>query len=147
MNLPPAPETIGQLLGAISHMHHKRMHETWESLGLYRGQPFVLHLLWEQDGRTHSELAGVLRRSPATITNMIKRMEKAGFVERRSDPHDERVSRVYLTDAGRGLKAAVGKAWADFEKQTFAGFAQTELDTLQSQLRRVLDNLSPKEPR
>ena len=77
---PSPPETIGQLLGGISHLHHKRMHETWESLGLYRGQPFVLHMLWEDDGRTHSELAEFLRRSPATITNMIKRMEKAGHL-------------------------------------------------------------------
>jgi len=139
------PETIGQLLGRISHLHHKRMHETWESLGLHRGQPLVLHMLWEQDGRTHSELAGILRRSPATITNMIKRMEKAGFVVRRSDPHDERVSRVCLTDAGREIKAAVEAAWNSFEEQTFAGFDHAELDQLHALLERVLYNLIPKE--
>ncbi len=139
------PETIGQLLGRISHLHHKQMHETWESLGLYRGQPFMLHLLWEQDGRTHSELAGLMRRSPATITNMVKRMEKAGFVERRADPEDERISRVYLTDAGRQIKERVDAAWRAFEEQTFAGFDQAELDTLQKLLERVHNNLMPKE--
>jgi DNA-binding MarR family transcriptional regulator len=121
------------------------MHETWESLGLHRGQPLVLRMLWEQDGRIHSELAAVLRRSPATITNMVKRMEKAGFVERCSDPDDERVSRVYLTDAGREIQAGVEAAWRSFEQQTFSGFEQDELDTLCDLLMRVLDNLIPKE--
>lgn len=142
---PQPPETIGQLLGAISHLHHKRMRDTWESLGLHRGQPFVLHMLWEEDGRTHTELAGILQRSPATISNMIKRMEKAGFVDRRSDPRDERVSRVYLTDAGRQIKAAVEATWRSFEGQTFSGFSQAELDTLQTLLARVFDNLTSEE--
>ena len=141
MNQPSPPETIGQLLGRISHLHHKRMHETWELLDLHRGQPFVLHLLWEQDGRTHSELAKIMRRSPATITNMVKSMERAGFVERRADPNDERVSRVCLTKAGRECKAKVEEAWKSFERRTLAGFEQAELDTLQALLERVLGNL------
>ncbi len=135
------PETIGQLLGRISHLLHKRMHETWEALGLHRGQSFVLHLLWEQDGRTHSELADVLRRSPATITNTIKRMEKAGFVERRSDPTDERVSRVFLTGLGRSIKTDVDAAWQAFERQTLQGFDQDESSILRDMLQRICQNI------
>ena len=58
---------------------------------------------------------------PATITNALKRMEKAGLVERRRDTEDQRVSRVYLTDAGRDVRSEVERVWAELEERTFAG--------------------------
>ena len=41
------------------------------------------------------------------MEKMIQRMERSGFVERRSDPEDERLSRVYLTERGRALQKPV----------------------------------------
>ena len=141
MTQEPAPERIGRLLARVCKLKHRRMHELLESLGLYQGQPFVLRALWEQDGVTHSELAELLSRSPATITNMVKRMEKAGFVERRSDPRDERVSRVYLTEAGHDVKAAVEDAWRAFDERALAGFSEEELIFLRGSLLRICQNM------
>jgi DNA-binding MarR family transcriptional regulator len=76
---------------------------------------------------------------------MLKRMEKAGFVERRSDPADERVSRVYLTDAGRAIQERVAGVWREIEAQSFAGFGDRERDQLQGHLARVRDNLLRRE--
>ena len=55
-------------------------------------------MLNSAQGITHSELAHRMRVSPETVTNMLQRMEKTGFVERRPGAEDQRVSRVYLTD-------------------------------------------------
>ena len=44
---------------------------------------------------------------PPTVSKMLDRMEKASLVERRRDPEDARLSRVYLTDRSRGLEASV----------------------------------------
>jgi DNA-binding MarR family transcriptional regulator len=98
-------------------------------------------VLWKQDGLMQSELAESLNRSPSTITNMIKRMEKAGFVVRRPDPRDERISRVYLTDAGSRIKAAVEDVWRTFEEQVFAGFGEEELARLCEFLLRICQNM------
>ena len=62
-----------------------RAHALLGEIGLCRGQPFVLHALWEEEGIPHSVLAGRLNVTPATVTNMLKRMEKAGLVQRRQD--------------------------------------------------------------
>jgi DNA-binding MarR family transcriptional regulator len=35
------------------------------------------------------------------ITQLVTRLERAGLVERRRDPHDGRVVRVHITEAGR----------------------------------------------
>jgi DNA-binding MarR family transcriptional regulator len=137
----PASEYIAPLLAKTCKLKHQRMHELLEGLGLYQGQPSVLRALWKQDGLMHSELAELLNRSPSTITNMVKRMEKAGFVVRRPDPRDERISRVYLTSAGDSIRAAVEDVWRTFEEQVFAGFSEEELAVLCDFLLRMCRNM------
>ena len=141
MNVEPTPERTGHLLSKVCGLRHRRMHELLDDLGLYRGQPSMLNLLWAEDGMTHSALAEQLNKSPATITKMVKRMEKAGFVERRSDPRDERLSRVFLTGAGRDIQSAVEDVWRSFEEQAFAGFSEGELATLRDFLLRLCRNI------
>jgi DNA-binding MarR family transcriptional regulator len=99
-------------------------------------------VLWENEGIMHSELAARSGVQPATITNAIKRMEKAGLVERRRDTEDERVSRVYLTEAGRGIRSKVEETFRDFEDQAFAGLSEEEIATLRALLLKVQKNLT-----
>jgi DNA-binding MarR family transcriptional regulator len=101
----------------------------------------MLRSLWAQEGLTHTELGKRLRVQPATITKMIQRMEKAGFVERRPDPEDERVSRVYLTESGRAVQADVRGVWHTLEKEAFAEFAAEERTLLRQFLLQIRENL------
>ena len=130
------------LLVQVSKLHRSRAHHLLESLGLYRGQPHVLRALWEQEGMTHGELAAQIRVQPATITKMIQRMEKAGFVARRPDPKDQRVSRVYLTEAGRTVQGKVEQVWQTLEDETFAGFTFEERVLLRRFFLQIRENLS-----
>lgn len=141
MNNHPEPQTLDFLLAQVSRLHHARVHQLLEALGLYRGQPRVLHILWDQDGLTHKELAATMQVTPVTITKMIQRMEKAGFVQRRPDPADQRASRVYLTDAGRAVQTQVEATWQQMEQDGFAGFSEEERTTLRRFLQQIRANL------
>jgi len=134
-------ESIDFLLAQVCRLHHSRARTLLEEFGLFRGQPPLLFALWEKEGLTHSELAEHLHVQPATITKMIKRMERAGFVERSQDAEDQRVSRVYLTDAGRNIRDAVEGVLRELEKQTFAGFSSEEWALLNQFLLRIRYNL------
>ena len=130
-------ESLGRLLGRICRLQRGVMHAVWDELGLYRGQPFLLAVLWDQEGITHSALARRMRVSPATVTNTIKRMEKAGFVERRPDAEDQRVSHVHLTDAGRAIRERVDGQWQEIEARVFGSFSDDEQAMLRALLGRV----------
>ena len=134
-------DSLDFLLLQICKLHYARAHTLLEELGLYRGQPPMLFALWEEEGLAHSELAARLHVQPATITKMIKRMEKAGFVERRSDPEDQRVSRVHLTDAGRSIRDRVEQVWRRLEEETFGGFSAEERDALRRLFVHMRKNL------
>ena len=122
------------------------MHALWHDIGLHRGQSLLLRSLWEEEGLTQTELAERLYRSPATVTTMLQRMEKAGFIERRSDPRDERVSRVYVTEAGRAIRDQVERVWREDQACALAGFSEAELTDLSAYLTRIRDNLLADQP-
>jgi DNA-binding MarR family transcriptional regulator len=137
-----ADASIDLLIVQVCRMHHRRAHDLFEELGLYRGQPRLLHVLWEHEGRTHSELAERLHVQPATITKMLQRMQEAGFVQRRRDSEDQRVSRVYLTAAGREIQERVRQVWWQLEEEALADFAPEERALLYRFLVQIRDNFA-----
>jgi DNA-binding MarR family transcriptional regulator len=72
---------------------------------------------------------------------MLQRMESAGFITRQPDANDQRVSRVYLTEAGREIQTRVELVWRTMEAETFAGFSPEEAVLLRQFLARLRDNL------
>ncbi len=135
------PDTLGFLLARICKAHYSRARQMLEDIGLYPGQQFLLCTLWEGEGLTHSELANRLHVSPATITKALERMERTGFLERRADPEDQRISRVYLTKAGREIQESVEEVWTEMEHVTLRGFDEAERKTLERLLQRICENL------
>jgi DNA-binding MarR family transcriptional regulator len=136
--------TVRRLISRASELKHRRMHELLSELGLHRGEPWVLYALWEQDGIPQSALTERVNRSPSTITKTVQRMEKAGFVARCPDPHDERVSRVCLTEAGRDIRPAVEEVWQRLDQQVFSGFSVQELAMLHDLLARICRNFETR---
>jgi DNA-binding MarR family transcriptional regulator len=141
MTEPSGSESLDSLFAQICRLKHARIHTLLEALGLYRGQPSVLQALWEHEGLMHTELAHHLEVQPATITRMLQRMERAGFVERRPDPGDQRVSRVYLTEAGKAVRADVQQVWRQLEEEAFAGFSLEEQALVRRFFLRIRENL------
>ncbi len=134
-------ESIDFVLAQVCHLHRSRAHQLLEALGLYRGQPPVLFALWQQEGLTHTELAERLQNTPSTISKMLRRMERAGFVVRQPDASDQRVSRVYLTEAGRAIRSEVQAVFGTLEAETFTGLTPEEHAVLRRCLLQLRDNL------
>ncbi len=78
--------------------------------GLYAGQDGVILLLAETDGMTAGGLAQKLGVKAPTMTRTIGRMEAQGFLERKADADDARLTKVYLTELGRGSVKAIEMA-------------------------------------
>jgi DNA-binding MarR family transcriptional regulator len=68
-------------------------------------------------------------------------MEAVGLVARKHDVEDQRVSRVYLTEAGRALQGDVEQTWRRLEEETFANFTLEERLLLRRFLLQMRENL------
>jgi len=137
----PDHESLHYLMSRVWRAHRKLITSYLGETGLHRGQPPLLIALKHHDGAASSELAAMLDVSPATISNMVKRMERAGFVERRGDADDERISRVYLTGEGHAIQSEIRKVLLSAEEATLAEFTEQERAILQRYLTRMHDNL------
>lgn len=108
------------------------MHSLWElshalqvaskrmarNIGVTGPQRLVIRILGQSPNITARELATTLGIHPSTLTGVLARLEKSGFIARKVDPADRRRARFELTAAGhrvdrekRGtIEAAVRRA-------------------------------------
>lgn len=138
------PNSIYSVFFDVIKLHYKRSQEILDSIGIYPGQPPVLIVLTYSDGLSQRELSDKIRIKPATMTVMLGRMEKAGLVVRKSDPNDQRISRVYITDKGREVKKEFDKVFQQIEEECFSNFTEEEKILLRRLLMQMRDNLLNK---
>jgi DNA-binding MarR family transcriptional regulator len=113
-------------------------------LGLRLGQELILLQLAAQDALSQSRLAERLGVEQATISIMLRRMEKTGLVRRRTDQTDARVTRVHATRKGRSLVAPVHRLWREQEHDLLKGLTDKDKRTLGTLLTRVRANLESR---
>ena len=75
-----------------------------KELGLTYTQYITFLVLWEKDGISVSEIGSRLMLDNGTLSPMLKKMEQAGYIERKRSSDDDRVVIVSLTKKGRELQ-------------------------------------------
>ena len=104
----------------------------FKPLGITYTQYIVLMVLWAQDGVSVRTLGERLYLDSGTLTPLLKKMETAGLVRR------ERVTRIYLTEAGRALHEKCLEIPVHLGR-SLSAFSPEEAKTLYDLLYRLLD--------
>ena len=110
-----------------------------DRIGLTYSQYTVMLVLWENDQVALRDLGELLHLDSGTLSPLLKRLEKQGFITRRRDTDDERVLRVALTDEGRDLRAQAKKVQAEVEAMT--GLDRRNLVQLRDRLNSLSDHM------
>lgn len=110
-----------------------------DALGVTYTQYLVLSALWERDGLTISAIADRLALEPSTITPAVKRLEAAGFLQRRRSLVDERQVEVHLSPKGSSLHPKTGCLTAELLRHS--GFAPQEMIDLNVKVKRLRDGM------
>lgn len=135
-------DEIREFLDKISAQMRRNYAERLREFNLHVGQEQLLCRLWREDGLTQIQLSERLNCEPPTITNMVKSLESHGFVVRKRDPEDRRVSRVYLTPAGSNLCEPVERIWNMQLNKLLSGIIPEERLLLRRLMKQMADNLS-----
>lgn len=135
------PEMLCFALHSTAHAVHSAYAPLLQPLGLTYPQYLVLASLHAQDTRTVGQLGSELRLDTNTLTPLLKRMEKSGWLVRSRNPQDERQVRISLTDAGRALAGRASDVPRAFAEKT--GLPLTDLADLRDILTALRDRLKP----
>ena len=73
-------------------------------LGLTYTQYVVMMALWEHESVNVGQLGDILDLDAGTLTPLLKRLEKAGYVSRERSKEDERITIISITAEGEALK-------------------------------------------
>ena len=92
-------------LYAASNLLTRLYRPVLAKLGLTYPQYLVMLVLWEKGQQSVGALGQALHLDSGTLTSLLKRLEKAGFVTRLRDSADERRVMIELTADGSLLKA------------------------------------------
>lgn len=107
--------------------------------GLTYPQYLVLLVLWEHGELSVKNLGAKLRLDSGTLSPLLKRLEAAGWVERRRAVDDERSVLVRPTEAGDALRERI------FQVRTGIGVAvgmdQQEAQALRTKLIELANSL------
>ncbi|MGV8978839.1 MAG: MarR family winged helix-turn-helix transcriptional regulator [Cellulomonas sp.] len=98
----PADWPVGRLLSAAARRVEREWNAhlaTWELN--HASMPVLLHLL--QRPRSQRELAGASGVTEQTMSRILARMERTGYLTRAPDEDDHRKSVITITDVGRSV--------------------------------------------
>ena len=109
--------------------------------GLFAGQHEIIFMIDRNDGITLSELAKKMKTSAASASVSVKRMEKAGFIERKADENDSRIVHLHLTEKSDKVKTRIQKTLNKKECELVADMSDEEVKMFKDFVVRAIDNL------
>jgi len=107
------------------------------SKGLSPSQFYILRLQWNADGTPQSELAEKSCMSESVVSQVIQKMEKANFLERRADKKDSRKRRVHITAKGAAVREEIMRDGMQISKEHAPNISREDLLTTISVLIEV----------
>ncbi len=141
-DLPALPMAVfGRLSDAVELVMRDHMNPLFAEAGLQPGEFDVLATL-RRSGEPYmlspTKLYEAAMISSGGMTNRLDRLERAGFVERRPDPHDRRGKLIALTEAGRRvIDETIGRHVAN-EERLLAALSSKEQEQLNQLLRKLI---------
>ncbi|NLW43938.1 MAG: MarR family transcriptional regulator [Syntrophomonadaceae bacterium] len=124
-------------LGKVYRNVQRYYENNLQSFGLTPVQYFVIMNLYRHDGMKFKDLANALSIEGPTLTGLIDRMERAGFLERRGDPEDRRSVLVYLTDKGKLIGPKIHNLASQLDEKLKAQFSDQDFELFLDILDRI----------
>lgn len=132
---------IGYLVSDVSRLMRTVFDRRARKLGLTRAQWLLLTRLYRRPGISQSELADLLEIEKASAGRLIDRLELKGWVERRPDPNDRRIKRMYLTAYAERVHASIWPVAEATVSEATSNLSERELANLADLMSRVKSRL------
>jgi len=97
-------------------------------------QGMLLFFLQKNDGSSLTQISHGLMLENPTVTGLIDRLEKSGYVKRTDHPNDRRVYLVYLTEKGRKVANKALPIVKNLNEQIKGGYSKEEIENFKKVL-------------
>ncbi len=138
---------ISHIVGLVSKIRgraHQLILRELANDGVYDLAPShgkILDELYRRDGLQMNEIARRVRRDKSTITALVNKLEKRGYVRKTRATADGRATLVSLTPKGQNLRPTFDRVSEILLDRIYRGMPPAQRETLIVGLEQVLQNL------
>ncbi|MCX7320016.1 MAG: MarR family transcriptional regulator [Hyphomicrobiales bacterium] len=109
--------------------------------GITRAQWAVLAKVERNEGMSQAELAEQMEMQPITLTRLVDKLCENDWIERRGDPNDRRINRLYLRKAGRQLLGKLSGLRSELTATALDDILPPDAYRLLTQLETIKENV------
>lgn len=128
---------IRQVGGRISERIIKK-----HDVEINSAQGRIMFALWQKDGVSINELAKKTQLKKSTLTSMLDRLERMGYIRRQRSKKDRRKILIKRTEKDRTMEKKYVEVSEEMTRLFYKGFSKSEIDRFEKDLERILNNLT-----
>ena len=114
-----------------------------KKLGLNAQQGRIIKYIYEHqdEGLIQKDLADTFGRTTASITSMLKGLEKKGYIRREIPANNERQKNIYVEEKGVNLIETFDKVFMQIENEVTDSLTDEEKESFKNILIKINNNL------
>ncbi|WP_234117321.1 MarR family winged helix-turn-helix transcriptional regulator [Clostridium hydrogenum] len=131
------------LIGRIKDKSDKYLLKEMEKLGLENialSHADILAALFKYEKATMTEIADTIHRERSTVTTLVSKLIRLGYISSEKDPKDSRSSIIYLTEKGYELKDGFQEISKKLYERQYQGVSDEEKMVFRRVLKKMYDN-------
>jgi DNA-binding MarR family transcriptional regulator len=108
---------------------------------LNTAQGRIIFSLWKHDNVPISELVRQTALGKTTLSSMLDRLEKSGYIITKQDKNDKRKTLISLSEKSQAIKSRHEAVSKEMIELFYKGLSEVEIDEFEKTLRHILSNL------
>ena len=108
--------------------------------GLVPSHGGIMSTLFKRDRASMKDLSERIGRDKSTVTALVNKLVRAGYVVKEKDPDDNRITYLCLTTKGRALENDFDEISENLIATAFHGFSQEERESMVKAIVKMLNN-------
>lgn len=135
---------MNEMLSLVSKIHEKGNRFIIEELknngaeGLVPSHGDILVCLYTKGKMTMKDIANHIHRTKPTVTVLVDKLEKLGYLKRESSDKDNRCTYIVLTQKGEDFKVIFERISEELNKVLYKYLSPEESELMEELLRKVL---------
>ena len=140
-------DRFGPLLHGVARSWRQKLDQRLKPLGLSQAKwRTLLHLSRAETPPTQSEIASRLGIEEPTLVNLLHRLEREGWIARKTSADDRRCNTVHLGRRARGAIEQINDAAVNLREELLSEIPATELSHCMDVLERIKNKAEGVDP-
>ncbi|MFN0148254.1 MAG: MarR family winged helix-turn-helix transcriptional regulator [Dehalococcoidia bacterium] len=135
---PALDAAVLGLYGASALLDAMRL-RIWDAEGLTVTQLRLLNWVAEEEGLSNADLADRLYVTRPSVSALLDRLERGGFLRREVSPNDRRGIRIWLEERGRRAVSSLRKETMDYAAGLMESLDDAELARIAKALEKLIE--------